>query len=167
MRDFCQHSHRSVSVIEINSLGERIMMDFCGFSQGMLSEFAWISEIPYTMHPLKKSPILLGEQFCICNWTELLSDKMSVCNNFGYYGMFRARKWHINFEHINFLKVGTTPPVNQREKFIFPVFRGEHINFLARLTLGQPAVCPARPSGTLTRAKRSCLCAFFSTVCAS
>ena len=45
------------------------------------------------------------------------------------------------------------PPVNQREKFIFPVFRGEHINFLARLTLGQPAVCP-RAIWTLTRAKR-------------
>ena len=32
----------------------RIMMDFCLFSQGMSSEFAWISEIPYTMHPLTK-----------------------------------------------------------------------------------------------------------------
>ena len=53
------------------------------------------------------------------------------------------------------------PPVNQREKFIFPVFRGEHINFLARLTLGQPAVCP-RAIWTLTRAKSLCLCAFFS-----
>ena len=33
------------------------MMDFCGFFQGKSSEFAWIPEIPYTMHPLKKSPI--------------------------------------------------------------------------------------------------------------
>ena len=41
-------------------------------------------------------------------------------------------------------------------KFIFPVFRGEHINFLARLTLGQPAVCP-RAIWTLTRAKSLCL----------
>ena len=32
------------------------MMDFCGFFQGKSSEFAWIPEIPYTMHPLKKSP---------------------------------------------------------------------------------------------------------------
>ena len=32
------------------------MMDFCLFFQGMSSEFAWIPEIPYTMHPLKKSP---------------------------------------------------------------------------------------------------------------
>ena len=76
---------------------------------------------------------------------------------------FRARKRHINFEHINFLKVGTTlgqPSGYQREKSIFPVFRGEHINFLARLTLGQPAVCP-RAIWTLTRAKSLCLCAFF------
>ena len=76
----------------------------------------------------------------------------------------RARKRHINFEHINFLKIGTTlghpPRFNQREKFIFPVFRGEHINFLARLTLGQRAVCP-RVIWTLTRAKSLCLCAFF------
>ena len=43
------------------------------------------------------------------------------------------------------------PPVNQREKFIFPVFRGKHINFLVRLTLGQPAVCP-KAIWTLTRA---------------
>ena len=55
----------------------------------------------------------------------------------------------MNFEHINFLKVGTTlgqPPVNQR---------------VALLTLGQPAVCP-RAIWTLTRAKSLCLCAFFS-----
>ena len=37
---------------------------------------------------------------------------------------------------------------------MFPVFRGEHINFLARLTLGQPAVC-AKAIWTLTRAKSS------------
>ena len=76
----------------------------------------------------------------------------------------RARKRHINFEHINFLKVGATlgqpAGYNQREKFIFPVFRGEHINFLARLTLGQPVVC-ARAIWTLTRAKILCLCASF------
>ena len=79
----------------------------------------------------------------------------------GNWPFLKARKRHINFEHINFLKVGTTlwdnPPLNQREKFIFPVFRGEHINFLARLTLGQPAVCP-RATWTLTSL---CLCAFF------
>ena len=40
------------------------------------------------------------------------------------------------------------------------MFRGEHINFLARLTLGQPAICP-RAIWTLTRAKSLCLCAFF------
>ena len=34
----------------------------------------------------------------------------------------------------------------------FPVFRGEHINFLARLTLGQPAVCP-KAIRTLTEQK--------------
>ena len=34
------------------------------------------------------------------------------------------------------------------------------MNFLARLTLGQPAVCP-RAIWTLTRAKSLCLCAFF------
>ena len=51
------------------------------------------------------------------------------------------------------------PPVNHREKLIFPVFRGEHKNFLARLTLGQPAICP-RAIWTLTRAKNLCLCAF-------
>ena len=75
-----------------------------------------------------------------------------------------ARERHINFEHINFLKSGQpwdNPPVNQREKFIFPVFRGEHISFLTRITLGQPAVCP-RAIWTLTRAKRfMCVCAFF------
>ena len=54
---------------------------------------------------------------------------------------------------------GTTPPVNQREKLMFPVFRGENINFLARWTLGQPAICP-RAIWTLTRAKSLCLCAF-------
>ena len=43
---------------------------------------------------------------------------------------------------------------------MFPAFRGEHINFLARLTPGQPAVCP-RAVWTLTRAKSLCLCAFF------
>ena len=41
------------------------------------------------------------------------------------------------------------------------MFRGEHINFLARLTLGQPAVCP-RAIWTFTRAKSLRLCAFFS-----
>ena len=40
------------------------------------------------------------------------------------------------------------------------MFRGLHINFLARLTLGQPAVCP-KAIWTLTRAKGLCLCAFF------
>ena len=35
-----------------------IMMDFCGFFQGKSSEFARSPEIPYTMHPLKKSPNL-------------------------------------------------------------------------------------------------------------
>ena len=55
------------------------------------------------------------------------------------------------------------PAVNQREKFVFPMFRVEHINFLARLTLGQPAVCP-RAIWTLTRAKSLCLCAFFVVV---
>ena len=40
------------------------------------------------------------------------------------------------------------------------MFRGEHINFLVRLTLGQPAVCPG-VNRTLTRAKSLCLCAFF------
>ena len=42
---------------------------------------------------------------------------------------FGQEKRHINFEHINFLKVGTTlgqglgqPLVHQREKFIFPCF---------------------------------------------
>ena len=34
------------------------MMDFCGFSQGKSSDLTWIPEIPYTMHPLKKSPIV-------------------------------------------------------------------------------------------------------------
>ena len=37
------------------------------------------------------------------------------------------------------------------------MFRGEHINFLARLTLGQPALCP-RAIWTLTWVKSSCLC---------
>ena len=76
----------------------------------------------------------------------------------------RARERHINFGHINFWKPGQpwdNPPVNQREKFLFPVFRGEHISCLARLTLGQPVVCP-RAIWTLTRAKSLCLCAFFS-----
>ena len=41
------------------------------------------------------------------------------------------------------------------------MFRGEHINFLAWLTLGQPAICP-RAIWTLTRAKSLCLCAFSS-----
>ena len=40
------------------------------------------------------------------------------------------------------------------------MFRGEDINFLARLTLGQPTVC-SRAIWTLTRAKSFCLCAFF------
>ena len=78
---------------------------------------------------------------------------------------YRARKRHINFERINFFgKSGQSwdnPLVNQRKKFVFPVFRGEHINFLPQLTLGQSAVCP-RAIWTLTRAKSFCLCAFFS-----
>ena len=40
------------------------------------------------------------------------------------------------------------------------MFRGEHINFLAWLTLGQPAVC-LRAIWTLIRAKSLCSCAFF------
>ena len=40
------------------------------------------------------------------------------------------------------------------------MFRGEHINFLAQVTLGQPAVCP-KAIWTLTRAKSLFLCAFF------
>ena len=50
---------------------------------------------------------------------------------------------------------------NQRGNFIFPVFRGEHINCLARLTLGQPAVWP-RAIWTLTRAKNSMFMCLFS-----
>ena len=38
----------------------RIMIDFCGFFQGKSSEFAWIPEIPYTMHLLQRSPKLKG-----------------------------------------------------------------------------------------------------------
>ena len=44
-------------IISTNGRSTRIMMDFCGFFQGKSSEFAWIPEIPYTMHLLKKSPI--------------------------------------------------------------------------------------------------------------
>ena len=33
-------------------------------------------------------------------------------------------------------------PVNQREKLIFPVFRGEHINFSPWLTLGNQPFVP-------------------------
>ena len=75
---------------------------------------------------------------------------------------YRARKRHINFEHINLLKVGTTlgQPAGQPEGkvYISCVSRRTH-NFLAQLTLGQPAVCP-RAIWTLTRAKSLCLCAF-------
>ena len=35
----------------------RIKMNFCGFFQGMSSEFAWLSQNPYTMHPVKKSSL--------------------------------------------------------------------------------------------------------------
>ena len=41
------------------------------------------------------------------------------------------------------------------------MFRGEHINFLARLTLGQPAGCP-RATRTPTRAKSLCFMCLFS-----
>ena len=71
-------------------------------------------------------------------------------------GKKRAHKLWIH----KLFELRENPPDNQREKLIFPVFRGEHINFLARLTLGQPAVCP-RAIWTLTRAKSLCLCAFF------
>ena len=47
------HHNSGVSAVCAN-----IMMDFCGVFQGKSSEFAWVPEIPYTMHPLKKSPIL-------------------------------------------------------------------------------------------------------------
>ena len=60
-------------------------------------------------------------------------------------------------EKKSFSKSGQ-PTVNPREKFIAPVFRGEHINFLA---LGQPAVCP-RAIWTLTRAKNYVYVPFFS-----
>ena len=41
------------------------------------------------------------------------------------------------------------------------MFRGEHINFLARLTLEQPTVCPSA-IWMSTRAQSLCLCAVFS-----
>ena len=46
------------------------MIDFCLFSQGMSSEFACILETPYTMHPVKKSPII-GNRGQL--WTSALS----------------------------------------------------------------------------------------------
>ena len=60
-----------------------------------------------------------------------------------YY--IRARKRHINFEHINFLNPGTTlgQPAGEPEGevCISCVSRRTHKLF-GRLTLGQPAVCP-------------------------
>ena len=43
-------------IISTNGRNTRIMMDFCGFFQGKSSEFAWVPEIPYTMHLLETSP---------------------------------------------------------------------------------------------------------------
>ena len=42
------------------------MMDFCGFFQEKSSEFAWIPEIPYTMHPAKKvsNNYMTDSNFC-------------------------------------------------------------------------------------------------------
>ena len=51
-------THRESIRISTNGRNTRIMMDFCGFFQGESSEFARLPEIPYTMHPLKKPPIL-------------------------------------------------------------------------------------------------------------
>ena len=54
--DFPWKNKQKSIIISTNGRNTRIMMDFCGFFQGKSSEFAWLPEIPYTMHPLKKSP---------------------------------------------------------------------------------------------------------------
>ena len=59
------------------------MMDFCGFLQGKSSEFAWILEIPYTMHPLKESPILSKHQgfFTPLEPSEDLEEQSKITEN--------------------------------------------------------------------------------------
>ena len=57
------------------------MMDFCGFFQGKSSDFTWIPEIPYTMHPLKKSPNLISERNLGLVRVPLYMGKMgSICH---------------------------------------------------------------------------------------
>ena len=53
------------------------MMDFCRFFQGKSSEFAWIPEIPYTMHPLEKSPIKTA------NWPNIVGYVRGEKGRFG------------------------------------------------------------------------------------
>ena len=74
-----------------------IMMDFCGFFQGKSSEFAWIPEIPYTMHPLKKSPILAGHHVPSVPWCV-----PSVPGTFSHFGV----DLHINQAQMSQVSLG-------------------------------------------------------------
>ena len=49
--------HKKSIIICARGRNTRIMIEFCLFYQGMSSEFTWVLENPYTMHPVKKSPI--------------------------------------------------------------------------------------------------------------
>ena len=76
-----------------------------------------------------------------------------VCHGFPIIGQEKAHKLWTRKLFESRDNPGTTCGLTRgRKVYMFPVFRGEHINFLARLTLGQPAVCP-RAISTLTRAK--------------
>ena len=138
---------------------------------------SWMLTMPWKFYPISFSrrpsrfAVFQTEVahlcFCLvrikCHCSHTWNCLFASDNRSRHWVFTRARERHINFEHINFLKIGTTlgqPAGYHRETFIFTVFRGEHINFLAWLTLGQPAICP-RAIWTLTRAKCLCLCAYF------
>ena len=58
-----------------------IMTDFCGFFQGKSSEFAWIPEVPYTMHPVKKSSKKSYTECEKINWFTRLLVQCRLCRN--------------------------------------------------------------------------------------
>ena len=69
MKSPWENPQRSI-IIRTEGRNTRVMMDLCGFSQGMPSEFAWISEIPSTMlaRPPLQSLAVKKITFFLCNF---------------------------------------------------------------------------------------------------
>ena len=74
----------------------------------------------------------------------------------------RARERHINFEHINFMKVGTTLGLTRGKSFISCVSRRTNRLFGPLITVNPGTTSRlSQRHLDVTRAKRLCLCAFF------